>query len=69
LNHVRYETASVLRLHAPKSLRFRFIQRLQRGYYSVMYDGAHFPLEQNITEAAYIAKIAHAMGAAVEAPI
>lgn len=45
------------------------LRTLRRGYYSVMYDGAHFPLEQNIKEAAYIAKIAHVMGAAVEAEL
>jgi fructose-bisphosphate aldolase class II len=45
------------------------LQTLRRGYYSVMYDGAHFPLEQNITEAAYITKIAHVMGAIVEAEL
>jgi fructose-bisphosphate aldolase, class II len=45
------------------------LQTLRRGYYSVMYDGAHLPLEQNIRGAAYIAEIAHAMGAAVEAEL
>ncbi len=45
------------------------LQTLRRGYYSVMYDGAHLPLEENISGAAYIAKIAHGMGAAVEAEL
>src|SRR5215469_9781589 len=45
------------------------LQTLRRGYFSVMYDGAHFPLEQNIKEAAYIVKIAHVVGAAVEAEL
>ena len=45
------------------------LQTLRRGYYSVMYDGGHLPLEDNIKGAAYIAKIAHAMGAAVEAEL
>jgi fructose-bisphosphate aldolase class II len=45
------------------------LQTLRRGYYSVMYDGAHLPLEENIKGAAYIAKIAHVMGAAVEAEL
>jgi fructose-bisphosphate aldolase class II len=45
------------------------LQTLRRGYYSVMYDGAHLPLEENISGAAYITKIAHAMGAAVEAEL
>jgi fructose-bisphosphate aldolase class II len=45
------------------------LQTLRRGYYSVMYDGAHLTLEENIKGAAYIAKIAHVMGAAVEAEL
>jgi ketose-bisphosphate aldolase len=45
------------------------LQTLRRGYYSVMYDGAHFPLRENIQGAAYIAKIAHVMGAVVEAEL
>jgi fructose-bisphosphate aldolase, class II len=42
---------------------------LRRNYYSVMYDGGHLPLEDNIKGAAAIAQIAHAMGAAVEAEL
>ena len=42
---------------------------LRRGYYSVMYDGAHLPIEENIRGAAYVTEIAHAMGAAVEAEL
>ncbi|MGB7791535.1 MAG: class II fructose-bisphosphate aldolase, partial [Terrimicrobiaceae bacterium] len=45
------------------------LQTLRRGYCSVMYDGAHLPLEENIAGAAYIMKIAHAVGAAVEAEL
>lgn len=45
------------------------LQTLRRGYYSVMYDGGHLPLEENIRGAAYITKIAHAMGAVVEAEL
>jgi fructose-bisphosphate aldolase, class II len=45
------------------------LQNLRRGYYSVMYDGGHLPLQENIKGAAYIAEIAHSMGAAVEAEI
>jgi fructose-bisphosphate aldolase, class II len=45
------------------------LRTLRCGYYSVMYDGAHLPLEENIKGAAYIAKIAHVMGAAVEAEL
>jgi fructose-bisphosphate aldolase, class II len=45
------------------------LQNLRRGYYSVMYDGGHLPLKENIKGAAYIAEVAHAMGAAVEAEL
>ena len=45
------------------------LRTLRRGFYSVMYDGAHLPLEQNIKGAAYITEIAHVMGAAVEAEL
>jgi fructose-bisphosphate aldolase, class II len=45
------------------------LRTLRRGYYSVMYDGAHLPLEQNIKGAAHITEIAHVMGAVVEAEL
>jgi fructose-bisphosphate aldolase class II len=45
------------------------LQNLRRGYYSVMYDGGHLPLKQNVKGAAYIAGVAHAVGAAVEAEL
>ncbi|MGB7837669.1 MAG: class II fructose-bisphosphate aldolase [Terrimicrobiaceae bacterium] len=45
------------------------LQTLRRGYYSVMYDGAHLPLEGNIAGAAFIVKIARVVGAAVEAEL
>jgi ketose-bisphosphate aldolase len=45
------------------------LRTLRRNYYSVMYDGGHLALEDNIKGAAGIVKIAHAMGAAVEAEL
>jgi len=45
------------------------LRTLRRGYCSVMYDGGHLPLDENIKGAAYITEIAHAMGAAVEAEL
>jgi ketose-bisphosphate aldolase len=45
------------------------LRTLRRSYYSVMYDGGHLPLEENIKGAAYVVEIAHAMGAAVEAEL
>lgn len=45
------------------------LQTLRRGYYSVMYDGGQLPLEENIRGAARIVKIAHPIGAIVEAEL
>ena len=45
------------------------LRTLRSGYYSVMYDGGHLPLEENIRGATYIAEIAHGMGAVVEAEL
>src|SRR5689334_15027695 len=45
------------------------LRTLRRQYYSVMYDGGHLPLEQNIKGAASIVKVAHEMGASVEAEL
>jgi fructose-bisphosphate aldolase, class II len=45
------------------------LRTLRSGYCSVMYDGGHLPLNENIKGAAYITEIAHAMGAAVEAEL
>ena len=45
------------------------LRTLRRGYYSVMYDGGHLPLDENIKGASYITEIAHEMGAAVEAEL
>ncbi len=45
------------------------IRSLRRGYYSVMYDGGHLPLAENIRETARFAEIAHAAGANLESEI
>ncbi len=45
------------------------LQTLRAGYYSVMYDGGTLPLEKNIAGAARIVKIAHPIGAVVEAEL
>src|ERR1700726_97924 len=45
------------------------IQSLRRGYYSVMYDGGHLPLPENIRETARFAEIVHAAGANLESEI
>ena len=42
---------------------------LRRGYYSVMYDGGHLPLAQNIAGATRFAEMAHESGAILESEI
>jgi fructose-bisphosphate aldolase, class II len=42
---------------------------LRAGYYSVMYDGAHHPLAENIRETKRFVEIAHAVGANLESEI
>src|ERR1700737_3061691 len=42
---------------------------LRRGYYSVMYDGGHLPLAENIACAARFAEIAGESGAILESEI
>jgi fructose-bisphosphate aldolase class II len=42
---------------------------LRRGYYSVMYDGGHLPLAENIAGTARFAEAAHAVGAILETEI
>jgi fructose-bisphosphate aldolase, class II len=45
------------------------IRSLRRGYYSVMYDGGHLPLGENISETKRFADIVHAAGANLESEI
>ena len=42
---------------------------LAAGFTSVMYDGSHLPLDQNLAETREIVSIAHAQGASVEAEV
>jgi len=42
---------------------------LRRGYYSVMYDGGHLPLAENIAGATRFAEMAHESGAILESEI
>jgi fructose-bisphosphate aldolase class II len=42
---------------------------LRRGYYSVMYDGGHLPLPENVRETARFAEIVHSAGANLESEI
>lgn len=45
------------------------VDRLRRGYSSVMFDGGELDLEENISRTRRIAEIAHAFGASVEGEV
>jgi fructose/tagatose bisphosphate aldolase len=45
------------------------IRSIRRGYYSVMYDGGHLPLAENISQTQRFAEIVHAAGANLESEI
>ncbi|HEY8449801.1 MAG TPA: class II fructose-1,6-bisphosphate aldolase [Bacillota bacterium] len=59
-----------LALHLDHGTDFEQVMRcIRSGFTSVMYDGSHHPLEQNIAETARIVEIAHAVGVSVEGEI
>lgn len=45
------------------------IRAIRGGFSSVMYDGSHLPIEQNIANTAKVVEIAHAVGVTVEAEV
>ena len=45
----------------------RIVRCLRAGYASVMFDGADYPLEENVARTKRLAELAHAAGAALEA--
>lgn len=54
-------------LHLDHAKEFSTVMRAIRcGFTSVMYDGSHLPLEQNIANTKKIVEIAHAVGVSVE---
>src|SRR6201987_5991844 len=70
LRHLAEQARVPVLVHQDHPDRDQMILRtLRSGYYSVMYDGGHLPLEENIKGAAYIAEIAHGMGAVAEAEL
>ena len=42
---------------------------IEAGYTSVMFDGSHFPIEENVEKTTEIVKLAHAKGISVEAEV
>ncbi|HHT27273.1 MAG TPA: class II fructose-bisphosphate aldolase [Firmicutes bacterium] len=57
-------------LHLDHGSDFDVIMRcLRAGFTSVMFDGSRYPLEENIARTKEIVRIAHSMGASVEAEV
>ena len=42
---------------------------IKAGFSSIMFDGSHYPIEENIEKAKELVKIAHAMGLSLEAEV
>jgi len=54
-------------LHLDHGTDFEQVMKcLRAGFTSVMFDGSHFSLEENIKKTAQVAEIAHAVGVSVE---
>lgn len=70
---VRTEAAKVkvpVGLHLDHCSEFDYIvQAIQSGFTSVMYDGSMLSLEENIKNTREVTRVAHAMGAEVEAEL
>ncbi len=57
-------------MHLDHSSDFNYIMgALHAGFDSVMYDGSMLPIEQNIINTREVARVAHALGASVEAEL
>ncbi len=57
-------------LHLDHGSNFEVVmQCIQKGYSSVMFDGSHYPFEENIRITKKIVEIAHAVGVSVEAEL
>ena len=42
---------------------------IKAGFSSIMFDGSHFPIEENIAKTTELVKVAHAMGLSIEAEV
>lgn len=42
---------------------------IKAGFSSIMFDGSHFPIEENIEKTKELVKVAHAMGMSIEAEV
>lgn len=69
--HLAAQKASVpVALHLDHGTTYETIIRcIRNGWTSVMFDGSHLPLDENIAQTKEIIKIAHACGVSVEAEL
>ena len=42
---------------------------IKAGFSSIMFDGSHFPIEENVAKTTELANVAHAMGMSIEAEV
>lgn len=57
-------------LHLDHGTTYETIMKcIAGGWSSVMFDGSHYPLEENIAKTAEVVKVAHAVGVSVEAEL
>ncbi len=42
---------------------------IQAGFSSIMFDGSHYPIEENVEKTKELVKVAHAMGLSIEAEV
>ncbi len=42
---------------------------IKAGFSSIMFDGSHFPIEENVEKTTELVKVAHAMGMSIEAEV
>lgn len=68
MDQLQIDIPVVLHLDHGQSVK-RCLEALEAGYSSVMIDGSHFPIEENIKMTQIVTKKAHDLGASVEAEI
>ncbi len=67
---VAYEVTVPVAIHLDHGSSFeKCVQAIDAGFTSVMIDGSHFPLEENIALTKRVVDVAHALGVSVEAEL
>ena len=63
------EDAKAMVASGQGEVRSSFLDKDRVGYTSVMFDGSHLPVEENLEKAAKVVEFAHANGVSVEAEV